>query len=172
MCSNNTVNKDISFYEIHTTVLPSSQKPLDVVLQHLANCIKYKLIFQQETYVCCTCFKELDDYDALMLNLLKSQRRLTGLLGNALSKKIEESSDVEAEEPIMKIELQFDNDVNLDEPTKEDIIEVDGQIADDDVVEEIYDGELSSEGDSNSVEFICLEESAVGDDRKRSKQEW
>lgn len=146
LCGNDTVKKNLDFYNIQMSAVPASQKPIHIVLQHLANCIKYKLIFQSETYICGDCFKELSDYDDLMLNLLSSQKRLTVLLQNALMEKPEEQ-EVEphiiedVNEQSMDIELEFEEDEddpslvdafnpNLD--TKEELIEID----DDAIIEE------------------------------------
>ncbi|XP_065354540.1 serendipity locus protein delta-like [Calliphora vicina] len=148
LCGNDTVKQNLEFYNIQSSVVPASQKPLHVVLQHLANCIKYKLIFQNETYICADCFKEMSDYDDLMLNLLSSQKRLTVLLQNALMEKPEEETSTleDANEQSMDIELEFEDDEddpslvdafnpNLD--TKEELIEID----DDVIIEEetVYD---------------------------------
>lgn len=147
LCGNDAFKQNLDFYNIQKSVVPASQKPLHVVLQHLANCIKYKLIFQSDTYICGDCFKELSDYDDLMVNLLSSQKRLTVLLQNALMEKpATEEEKVEAEEEhddavvddneqSMDIELEFEDDdpslvdafnPNLD--TKEELIEMDEDV--------------------------------------------
>ncbi|KAM7359606.1 serendipity locus protein delta-like isoform 1-T4 [Cochliomyia hominivorax] len=110
LCGNDgTVKENNDFYNIQSSVVPASQKPLHVVLQHLANCIKYKLIFQSETFICGDCFKELSEYDELMLNLLSSQKRLTVLLQNALMEKPlqqQQQTAAQAEEQEQQQQLQ------------------------------------------------------------------
>lgn len=134
LCGNDTAKSCTDFYNIQSSVVPASQKPIHVVLQHLANCIKYKLIFQSETFICADCFKEMSDYDELMLNLLSSQRRLTVLLQNALMDKHEEEPPFVEDENEQTMDLEFEDDeqdpslVDASNPhldTKEELIEVD-----------------------------------------------
>ncbi|XP_061397027.1 serendipity locus protein delta-like [Musca vetustissima] len=172
LCTDNTSKSNDDFYDVLSAIVPYSQKPLHVVLQHLANCLKYKLIFQSGTYICGDCFRELASYDDLMLNLLNSQRRLTSQLHYALAEKgVQEQ--LANEEPI-QIELEFEGadqtledafNPNLD--TKEELIEVD-----DDVIEEVVDdstgGFCNSSGQTN---FHIVEVTSTGGERKRNQQD-
>ncbi|KAI8124694.1 Serendipity locus protein delta [Lucilia cuprina] len=163
LCGNDTVKHNLDFYNIQSAIVPASQKPLHVVLQHLANCIKFKLIFQSETYICADCFKEMSDYDDLMLNLLSSQKRLTVLLRNALMEKPEEESEEpstpveDVNEQSMDIELEFEDDEEEEDPnlvdafnpnldTKEELIEIDDDVI---IEEETVDNQKLNPGINN-----------------------
>ncbi|XP_005188349.2 serendipity locus protein delta [Musca domestica] len=172
LCTENTAKCNDEFYDVLSAIVPFSQKPLHVVLQHLGNCLKYKLIFQNGTYVCGDCFRELASYDNLMVNLLNSQKRLTCQLHYALAEKSGQPH-FENEEPI-QIELEFKGDANLEDAfnpnldTKEELIEVEEE----DVIEEIVDdstGEFSN--GSSQTNFDLDEIASTGGERKRNQQD-
>ena len=168
LCGNDTVKQNLVMYNIQSSVVTASQKPLHIVFQHLANCIKYKLIFQNETYICAECYKEICDYDELMLNLLSSQRHLTTLLQNALMEKpIENSSSIDdGNDQSMDIELEFEDEddpnlvdafnPNLD--TKEELVEID----EDDVI-------IEEEPVDETIESLVILASPKNNDSQRSE---
>lgn len=171
MCTGNAVTQSMAFYEVQSAVVPSSQKPLRVVLQHLANCIKYKLIFQSDAYVCVDCFRELSNYDSLMLNLLTSQRRLTRQLQSALVEKNESTTQVKNEQPI-EIEVEFEDDPNLQDAfnpnldTKEELIEVD----EDDVIEEEVVDDLEGYVNDSSQHDLDLSDAASAEGGRNGQE--
>lgn len=178
LCTNDVVKRNTEFYDVQSTFVAASRKPLQVVLQHLANCIKYKLIFQSETYICAECFKELCDYDKLMLNLLTSQRRLTGLLQNALLEKPDEEEahklEMDENEQSLDIELEFEDegddpnlqdafDPNLD--TKEELIEVEEDV----IIEEQIVEDLTEEIQTTTTNELLIPEAISSSaDHKRN----
>lgn len=159
-------NQNSEFYDVSSAVVPASQKPLHIVLQHLANRIKFKLIFQNGTFVCSECFKELSDYDNLMLNLLTSQKLLTNRLQNALNDKPEVVSEDGQD---YEIELEVEEDATIEDAfnpeldTKEELIEVDDNV----IVEEFID-----DGSNNSnIPTSNDETENATSERKRCKRE-
>lgn len=166
LCTDNSVKNNVEFYDVLSSVVPSSQKTLHIVLQHLANCIKYKLIFQNGTFVCGDCFRELSSYDNLMLNLLNLQRKLTNRLHYALVLKSEPPTHFDDEPPI-EIELEFEEDPNLEDAfnpnldTKEELIEVD----EDDVIEEVVDDATSCSQTNYDLSDVS------GRERRRNQQQ-
>ncbi|KAL9889276.1 LOW QUALITY PROTEIN: serendipity delta [Glossina fuscipes fuscipes] len=130
LCTKDSNDND-EFYDVSNAVVPASQKPLHIVLQHLANRIKFKLIFQNGTFVCSECFKELSDYDNLMLNLLTSQKLLTNRLQNALNDKPEVVSE-DGQDYEIQLEVEEDatgeDAFNPELDTKEELIEVDDNV--------------------------------------------
>ena len=89
-------------------LMPISEKPIEIVLQHLANCIKTKLVFQSEASVCLTCFQKLCDYDEMMLNLLKTQKSLACLLKTALHRMNETAPEYAIEQVVREVKEEPD----------------------------------------------------------------
>lgn len=112
-----------SFEDIEVAKVPASKKSIKVVLQHLANCIKAKLNFDEFACICPKCQKELSEYDDLMLKLLTFQKKLTKLLESAL-KNDEYLDDFEE---FQSTKDEFDDSVVVkDEEEDFDEVDTDG----------------------------------------------
>lgn len=108
------------FEDIDIAIVPASKKPIKVVLQHLANCIKTQLDFNNDACICPQCLTELSEYDDLMLKLLTFQKKLTKLLETTLQSTStpEENTVVKSTDKYTIIELKNQdvemNDTDID----------------------------------------------------------
>lgn len=157
MCGKSDKHSNQAFQNIETFKVPASGKPVKVVLQHLANCVKTNLVFQGVASICLECCDELAEYDNLMVNLLVFQKRLTGRLRSVLSGEL-------------KLE-QIDYDESIAEAM---IIEDDGQ------VEDAFDPDLEAKeeiieivGNEESVESTIHDDESMHSDKEfNDEDEW
>lgn len=84
-CTKACQDNDV-IYDVAAVTMQCSERPLHLVLQHLANRIQIQLVFSEHsnTYICEGCFNDLQDYDRLMSDLLATQKRLTVQLKQAI----------------------------------------------------------------------------------------
>ncbi|XP_067615694.1 serendipity locus protein delta-like [Eurosta solidaginis] len=134
LCGKSSKFSHHAFQNVETCTVPASGKPIQVVLQHLANCVKTNLVFQGIASICMECCDELAEYDNLMVNLLSFQKRLTDRLRCVLSGELKlEQSDFDdvAAAMIVEDDGQVDDAFNPDLDAKEEFIElVDDENAD------------------------------------------
>ncbi|XP_011179339.3 serendipity locus protein delta [Zeugodacus cucurbitae] len=130
LCGKSDKHSNQTFQNIETCKVPASGKPVQIVLQHLANCIKTNLVFQGVASICLECCDELAEYDNLMVNLLSFQKRLTERLRSVLSGELKlEQTDYDesiAEAMIVEDDGQVEDGFEPDLEAKEEFIEIVG----------------------------------------------
>ncbi|XP_004517953.1 serendipity locus protein delta [Ceratitis capitata] len=130
LCGKSNKQSNQTFQNIETCKVPASGKPIQVVLKHLANCVKTNLVFQGVACICMECCDELAEYDNLMVNLLSFQKRLTERLRSVLSGELKlEQVDYDesiAEAMIVEDDGQIEDAFNPDLDAKEELIEIVG----------------------------------------------
>ncbi|XP_054747659.1 serendipity locus protein delta-like isoform X1 [Anastrepha obliqua] len=130
LCGKSSKLSNQTFQNIETCKVPASGKPIQVVLQHLANCVKTNLVFQGVASICLECCDELAEYDNLMVNLLSFQKRLTERLRSVLSGELKlEQVDYDesiSEAIIVEDDGQIEDAFNPDLDAKEEFIEIVG----------------------------------------------
>ncbi|XP_030371468.1 serendipity locus protein delta [Scaptodrosophila lebanonensis] len=112
-CGAVDLNGSVSYECATTAKVPSSQKSVSLVLQHLANCIKENLNLKSDTKVCPRCFYELSEYDTIMVNLMTTQRKLTHQLKAAL--KSESAPDADSVDDSSLTGAGADEDTDVQE---------------------------------------------------------
>ncbi|BFF92238.1 serendipity locus protein delta [Drosophila madeirensis] len=159
-------------YEKLTAKVPSSQKTISVVLNHLANCINTSLKLEVNSKLCPRCFNELAEYDTIMVNLMTTQKRLTNQLKAALKSEYdspEHSEELLVEEAPME-EIDNDGDAEADALFVELVKEEDD--SDTEIKEEYEDEDFICEvevGDSDGMHVKSEQDDKAP--RKRTKQE-
>lgn len=130
LCGKPDKHSNQTFQNIETCKVPASGKPVQVVLQHLAHCVKTNLVFQGVASICLECCDELAEYDNLMVNLLSFQKRLTERLRSVLSGELKlELIDYEesiAEAMIVEDDGQVEDAFDPGMEAKEEFIEIVG----------------------------------------------
>ncbi|XP_062121478.1 LOW QUALITY PROTEIN: serendipity locus protein delta [Drosophila sulfurigaster albostrigata] len=153
-------------YKMLASKVPSSHKSIGVVLTHLASCMKMQLDLKDDTQFCPKCFKDLADYDTIMVNLMVSQKRLTKQLKAALTNDFVDDMLVEYTNKTAQEATDGDGDAEAEalfvELVKEEE-EEDGEAAEDDnsmEIKEEFEDEYDDDDDvDEDEEFICEDKS-------------